>query len=281
MRKTILGEVKRFGMVLIIIMLVLMSIGASMLMSTGVPKLISTCDVVYAASCPSGGVHEYSITIIKKVTETKDGLEKHTCSKCGDSYTEVIPKTGHNYTDWQTKTPATCNMEGVLYKVCTICDKSEYKKVPATGKHNYESWKVQKKVTCTSDGESRSTCSVCGHQEIKIAQSAGHKYELKSTETVDEMVIKTSVCSVCGDKKIDKTLVGEVEAQVPGVSSSGEVESGDSGNSGKESGGPNALDIVLLTAIAMVSGTYAILFRRDLRVINWDKTRKAALKAKL
>lgn len=42
--------------------------------------------------------HNYTETITKEPTCTEDGEKKYTCD-CGDSYTEVIPATGHNYVD--------------------------------------------------------------------------------------------------------------------------------------------------------------------------------------
>ena len=43
--------------------------------------------------------HEYTETVTTPATCTEDGVKTFTCSKCSDSYTEVIPATGHNYVD--------------------------------------------------------------------------------------------------------------------------------------------------------------------------------------
>ena len=43
-------------------------------------------------------VHEYTDEITKEATCTKDGVRTYTCS-CGDSYTETIEATGHNYSN--------------------------------------------------------------------------------------------------------------------------------------------------------------------------------------
>lgn len=48
--------------------------------------------------------HSYTSTVTTAATCTTDGVRTYTCS-CGDSYTEAIPATGHNYVDG----------------VCTVC----------------------------------------------------------------------------------------------------------------------------------------------------------------
>lgn len=44
----------------------------------------------------SDHVHSYTSSITKEATCTEDGVKTFTC-ECGDSYTETIPTTGHNY----------------------------------------------------------------------------------------------------------------------------------------------------------------------------------------
>lgn len=50
------------------------------------------------ATSPGDHVHDYTVVITKEPTCTEDGEKTYTC-ECGDSYTEVIPKLGHNYVD--------------------------------------------------------------------------------------------------------------------------------------------------------------------------------------
>lgn len=47
---------------------------------------------------PGDHVHDYTVVITKEPTCTENGEKTYTC-ECGDSYTEVIPKLGHNYVD--------------------------------------------------------------------------------------------------------------------------------------------------------------------------------------
>lgn len=50
------------------------------------------------ATSPGDHVHDYTVTITKEPTCTEDGEKTYTC-ECGDSYTEIITKLGHNYED--------------------------------------------------------------------------------------------------------------------------------------------------------------------------------------
>lgn len=57
--------------------------------------------------------HSYSVSVTTEATCTTDGVRTYTCS-CGNSYTEVIPTTGHNYVDG----------------VCTVCGTADPDYVP-------------------------------------------------------------------------------------------------------------------------------------------------------
>ncbi|MCD7770659.1 MAG: hypothetical protein LUH23_00980 [Oscillospiraceae bacterium] len=63
--------------------------------------------------------HSYTSTVTTEATCTTDGVMTYTCS-CGDSYTEVIPATGHSYvvTDF---TWASDYKSAMVRVVCTEC----------------------------------------------------------------------------------------------------------------------------------------------------------------
>ena len=74
---------------------------------------------VRADSCPSGGEHEYNITITRKATEDATGLRRYVCTKCGYAFDEAIPTTGHVWSQWVIEIEATATTEGRRYRVCT------------------------------------------------------------------------------------------------------------------------------------------------------------------
>ena len=45
----------------------------------------------------TGCSHSYSANVTTAASCTASGIKTYTCSLCGDSYTEVIPATGHSY----------------------------------------------------------------------------------------------------------------------------------------------------------------------------------------
>ena len=47
--------------------------------------------------------HDYISGIIKEVTCQENGCMIHTCSKCGDTYTETIQSNGHNFNEGESK----------------------------------------------------------------------------------------------------------------------------------------------------------------------------------
>lgn len=53
--------------------------------------------------------HDYVYSVTTPASCTEEGLATYTCRLCGDSYTEVIPKTEHNFVDG----------------VCTVCGASD------------------------------------------------------------------------------------------------------------------------------------------------------------
>lgn len=57
----------------------------------------SRCDEKRNVTEIPAGEHNYVKTIVKAATCTEDGSARFTCSECNDTYTEVIPATGHNF----------------------------------------------------------------------------------------------------------------------------------------------------------------------------------------
>jgi hypothetical protein len=53
-----------------------------------------------------------------KPTETGEGEETRTCSRCGDTETNVIPAGLHNWSDWEETTAPTCTTEDVETRYC-------------------------------------------------------------------------------------------------------------------------------------------------------------------
>ncbi len=111
--------------------------------------------------------HNYTEVVTKQPTCTEDGEKTYTCD-CGDSYTEVIPATGHHYVDGE----------------CEHCGEKD----PDAHTHNYIET-ITKEPTCTEEGEKTYTCE-CGDSYTEVMPATSHHY-------VD------GECEYCGEKDPD------------------------------------------------------------------------------
>lgn len=68
--------------------------------------------------------HKYISSVTKAATCEAEGIRTYTCS-CKDSYTEVIPATGHSYGEWVITKLATVSSTGERQRTCTSCGKVE------------------------------------------------------------------------------------------------------------------------------------------------------------
>ena len=115
-------------------------------------------------------VHSYTSEITKKMTCETDGIRTYTCF-CGDTYTEVIHASGHNY---QAITPSLDKTDAKCTFCCTNCgDKYDYaldyEVVQSTGKK----YKVLYEFNLTDD-ELNTNIQPDGAIQIKIPLSELH-----------------------------------------------------------------------------------------------------------
>ena len=156
-----------------------------------------TMDMEVGDPCANG--HDYESVITREPTCKKTGIETFTCTVCGDSYDEEIPKTDHEY-DGGTATEPTCTKAGKVTYTCTVCGHTQTEEgEPALG-HSYTV--EETKATCEKAGEIVYTCTRCGDKYKEEGEEAlGHEYEKKvtkpATETSEGEV--TYTCKRCKD----------------------------------------------------------------------------------
>ena len=178
--------------------------------------------------------HEYTETITTPAGCETEGLKTFNCSVCGDSYTEVIPATGHTpgaeatCTSPQTCTVCgtelvavlghtevideavepTCTTDGLTEgKHCSACGEVlvAQETVPATG-HTPGA-----EATCTNP----QTCTVCG---TELAATLGHNYNsVVTAPTCTADGYTTHTCSNCGDSYTDSIVSATGHNYVDGV----------------------------------------------------------------
>ena len=110
-----------------------------------------------------------------EATCTTDGVNNYKCSNCGEEKKGTITATGH---DWDTikEIPATCYETGYISRVCMVpeCGFKEEKELP---ENHYWMWDVNKEPTCTDEGENKKWCMECNMvSERKSIPAKGHTY---------------------------------------------------------------------------------------------------------
>lgn len=144
---------------------------------TGV-AYISSITVYYGGVSESECKHTFGEwTITKEATYDEDGEKTHTCTTCGKTETETIPKLvcTHTYGEWTVTKEATYDEDGEKTHTCTTCGKTETETIPKlVCTHNYGEWTVTKEATYEEDGEKTHTCSTCGHSETRSIDKLVH-----------------------------------------------------------------------------------------------------------
>ncbi len=147
----------------------------------------------------TGHSHSYTSVVTKDATCSAAGVKTYTC-RCGDSYTEEIPKLNHNYQLSKT-IAATCITDGYdLYK-CTLCGGEEKRNVVEATGHSHTS-EVTKAATCTATGIRTYTC-VCGDTYTETIPKLTHNYQLSKTIAATCITDGYDLykCTLCGGEE--------------------------------------------------------------------------------
>ena len=106
--------------------------------------------------------HQFGEAETTAATCEADGAIVQKCKNCSETYSEIIPATGHDYKI--TTVRATCTKDGYVYKECQNagCTSKETTTLEAKG-HTYEA--VVTAPTCTEDGYTTYTCE-CGDSYV-------------------------------------------------------------------------------------------------------------------
>lgn len=133
-------------------------------------------------------------------TCTEEGVEKRTCSECGQEERQKVSATGHQWGTWKEVRAPSCKEDGLQERECEGCHEKETKPVDALG-HAQGVW--------ISDGEGHwQECPVCGEA---LSQKELH-------------VAENGTCTVCGGESVGlEYAVYDTECHVIGIG----TESGD------------------------------------------------------
>ena len=174
-------------------------------------------------------------TETRAATCTDNGEKTRSCEKCGKTEIEVIPATGHSYSEeWTTVTEPTCSEYGVKKHLCTICgtaDEATAETIDMTEHTPGNEWIIDKEPTCTEDGIKYQVCAICGtHTSETTIPAISHEYDGNYTTeqpaTCQQIGIEYCLCSKCGEKLYRYTDKTEHEYKATDVREATNTEEG-------------------------------------------------------
>ena len=134
-------------------------------------------------------------------TCASDGIITYTCTICGETEIDMLPKSDHVAGEWIIDIPATCTESGHQYTVCTVCGQTISEDIEPL-----EHIEIIDEIilpTCLDTGLTEGLhCAVCGEilLEQEIIPQISHNYELVETSVFDEKTHQLFRCSICGEE---------------------------------------------------------------------------------
>ena len=110
--------------------------------------------------------------VTKEPTETETGIKTYTCTLCGETKTETIPKLTHEHSYKAVVTAPTCTEKGYTTHTCACGDSYVDTYVDALG-HAWDNGKVTKEPTETETGVKTFTCTRCGETKTETIPATG------------------------------------------------------------------------------------------------------------
>ena len=156
--------------------------------------------------CNRATAHEHSYkAVVTAPTCTAKGYTTHTCA-CGDSYVDTyVDALGHAWDNGKVTKPATETETGTKTFTCTRCGETKTETIPKlTHEHSYKA--VVTAPTCTAKGYMTHTCACGDSYVDTYVDALGHAWDAgKVTEAPTETKtgVKTFTCTRCGETKTE------------------------------------------------------------------------------
>ena len=148
--------------------------------------------------------HYYTATVTAPTCTTK-GYTTHTCA-CGNSYVDTYTDAlGHAWDNGKVTKQPTEAETGVKTFTCTRCGETKTETIPKlTHEHSYKA--VVTAPTCTAKGYTTHTCACGNSYVDTYVDALGHAWDAgKVTEAPTETKtgVKTFTCTRCGETKTE------------------------------------------------------------------------------
>lgn len=140
------------------------------------------------------------------------GAKESTCITAGYTGDEVckhchkVIKKGHElalaqhqWGEWKTTTKPSCTHEGEETRQCSVCQKTETRKLEKTD-HDWSEWKATTAPSCTHEGEETRQCKNCQKTETRKLAKTAHNTEIvgaKAPSCTSEGYTGDEVCKDC------------------------------------------------------------------------------------
>ncbi|MDO4942943.1 MAG: CAP domain-containing protein [Lachnospiraceae bacterium] len=185
-----------------------LKVGTTALTTSALGQAVSVPLTVEAAECQ----HSYDEGVVTTpATCTEEGIKTYTCTKCKNTYTEVIPATGHSYTKYVSNNDATCTKDGTKTAECDNgCGKKDTITDPgsATG-HSYtyqDNGDGTHTVACKNGDNSKTEVHtytngvcVCGAKEPEEHTHTTKLQNAKDATCTEDGYTGDMVCTICGE----------------------------------------------------------------------------------
>lgn len=169
--------------------------------------MCSQCSYWYEKKTPALGHSWGDWEVDLEATSRTDGIKHHTCTRCGDTYTEILSQLGHDYELQADKSKEPdCTQPGSEYYVCGRCKDVKLVRKPALG-HDWGDWIVDQQETDQADGLKHRICKTCGErQDAKIPklEHIHNHLPTKVEPTCEEQGYTRYTCA-CGDTYIEQS----------------------------------------------------------------------------
>ncbi len=178
---------------------------------------------------PATGQHSYGDYVVtKEATEEEEGVRTRTCTVCGETESEAIPKlepenpgdsgacVEHDMVTIVDQ-EATCGKSGSQHQECRKCGyRRAFTEIPATGRHSYGAYVVTKEATEEEEGVRTRTCTVCEATESeaipKLEPENPGDSEVCTEHDMVTVVDQEATCGTAGSQHRKCTICGYNEA---------------------------------------------------------------------
>lgn len=144
---------------------------------------------------------------MKKVLTTLTLFVSLALTACGGGGVKKCEDGKHKFGKWEETTAATCTVDGVSTRKCTICGEEETK--PIAAGHKYGEWATKTAATCKAEGVEARVCSGCQNEETRPIAKLNHTWNdgvVTKDATCSEPGVKTYTCTACGETKEEEIL---------------------------------------------------------------------------